>query len=315
MSGDRRGTSLQIARRPLQLTGNWKGGSRPRFHGSRHHINHASYGNDSQTNQKEIRLEYQDRSADSPLARAFAILDFVATQGRPVQIAEIVAALGVPPPSAHRLAINLEERGMLQRALGSRKFVLGPAMVSLAFKALKSVMSDAKQRSILMALSGQISEQVEIAVVRENQVVFVETVKPVHASGLQIATGTEAPLHCTSSGKIFLSRLATTAREKLVRSLSLDRYTQATVTDADCLLRELATVRRRGWATNNEEFNSGVVGCAVPILGDKGIFIASLGVSAPIARADLDRVESFVPLLQAAAEEISGEIRSFTHNT
>jgi DNA-binding IclR family transcriptional regulator len=103
----------------------------------------------------------------------------VATQGRPVQIAEIVAALGVPPPSAHRLAINLEERGMLQRALGSRKFVLGPAMVSLAFKALKSVMSDAKQRSILMALSGQISEQVEIAVVRENQVVFVETVKPV----------------------------------------------------------------------------------------------------------------------------------------
>ncbi|CAH2810857.1 MAG: hypothetical protein CBARDCOR_6862 [uncultured Caballeronia sp.] len=53
----------------------------------------------------------------------------------------------------------------------------------------------------------------------------------------------------------------------------------------------------------------------MPILGDKGIFIASLGVSAPIARADLDMVESFVPQLQAAAEEISNEIRSFTHNT
>jgi IclR family acetate operon transcriptional repressor len=259
-------------------------------------------------------LEDQDPSADSPLARAFAILDFVASRGQPVQIAEIVAAIGVPPPTAHRLAVNLEERGMLQRALGSRKFVLGPAMVSLAFKAVTASINDAKQRSILMALSERISEQVEIAIVRDNQVVFVETVKPAHAAGLQIATGTKAPLHCTSSGKIFLSCLTTTTREKLIRSLPLDRYTQATITDADGLSKELTAIRRRGWATNNEEFNSGVVGCAVPVLGDKGIFIASLGVSAPIARADLDKVKSFVPLLQAAAEEIANEIHSSTHN-
>lgn len=257
-------------------------------------------------------MEDQAQSSDSPLARAFAILDFVASRGEPVQIAEIVAALGVPPPTAHRLAVHLEERGMLRRALGSRKFVLGPAMVSLAFKAVAAVINDAKQRSILMALSERISEQVEIAIVRDSQVVFVETVKPAHAAGLQIATGTKAPLHCTSSGKIFMSRLTATARENLIRSLPLDRYTHATITEADSLLKELAIVRRRGWATNNEEFNSGVVGCAVPILGDKGMFIASLGVSAPIARTDLDSVKGFVPLLQAAAEEIADEIHSHT---
>jgi DNA-binding IclR family transcriptional regulator len=50
----------------------------------------------------------------------------------------------------------------------------------------------------------------------------------------------------------------------------------------------------------------------VPVLGDKGVLIASLGVSAPIARAGLDKVESFVPLLQAAADEISNEIHSLT---
>jgi len=259
-------------------------------------------------------LEGRDPSVDSPLARAFAILDFVAGQGRPVQITEIVAAIGVPPPTAHRLAVTLEERGMLQRALGSRKFVLGPAMVSLAFKTVTALINDAKQRSILMALSERISEQVEIAIVRDNQVVFVETVKPVHAAGLQIATGTRAPLHCTSSGKIFLSRLTTMAREKLIQSLPLDRYTPATITNDDDLLKELVVVRRRGWATNNEEFNFGVVGCAVPVLSDKGVFIASLGVSAPIARADLDKVKSFIPLLKTAAQEISDEINSFTHN-
>jgi IclR family transcriptional regulator, acetate operon repressor len=259
-------------------------------------------------------LEGRDPSVDSPLARAFAILDFVAGRGRPVQITEIVAAIGVPPPTAHRLAVTLEERGMLQRALGSRKFILGPAMASLAFKTVTALINDAKQRSILLALSERISEQVEIAIVRDNQVVFVETVKPVHAAGLQIATGTRAPLHCTSSGKIFLSRLTTMALEKLIRSLPLDRYTPATITNDDDLLKELAVVRRRGWATNNEEFNLGVVGCAVPVLGDKGVFIASLGVSAPIARADLDKVKSFIPLLKTAAQEISDEIHSFTHN-
>ncbi|MGK8208468.1 IclR family transcriptional regulator [Burkholderia cenocepacia] len=257
-------------------------------------------------------MEDRASSSDSPLGRAFAILDFVASRAGPVQIAEIVEALGVPPPTAHRLAVNLEERGMLRRALGSRKFVLGPAMVSLAFKTVTAVINDAKQRTILMALSERISEQVEIAIVQDGRVVFVETVKPAHAMGLQIATGTKAPLHCTSSGKVFMSRLTATAREKLIRSLPLDRYTHTTITDADSLLRELAIVRQRGWATNNEEFNSGVVGCAVPVLGDKGNFIASLGVSAPIARSDLDTVMSFVPLLQAAAAEVAHEIHANT---
>jgi len=260
-------------------------------------------------------LEGQDLLVDSPLARAFAILDFVAGQGRPVQITEIAVAIGVPPPTAHRLTINLEERGMLQRALGSRKFVLGPAMISLAFKTITSVINDAKPRSILMGLSERISEQVEIAIVRDNHVVFIQTVKPAHAAGLQIVTGTKAPLHCTSSGKIFLSRLTSAPRERLIRSLPLERYTQTTITNADSLLKELTTVRQRGWATNNEEFNSGIVGCAVPILGNKGIFIASLGVSAPIARVNLDKVENFVPLLQVAAKEIANEILSSTRTS
>lgn len=57
--------------------------------------------------------------SDGPLDRAFAIVGHVANQTKAISVAEIANALSLPLPTAHRLVGNLEERGLLQKALGS----------------------------------------------------------------------------------------------------------------------------------------------------------------------------------------------------
>jgi IclR family transcriptional regulator, acetate operon repressor len=99
-----------------------------------------------------------------------------------------------------------------------------------------------------------------------------------------------------------MSRLPERAREKLVRALTLTKYTETTIANPEALMRVLEETRRRGWAKTNEEYVKGVVGRAVPLLSPDRDLIACLGVSVPAARvnfAELDRL--IVPLQKAAA--------------
>ena len=71
-----------------------------------------------------------DSSNDGPLDRAIAILVFVAEQKKALSAAEIAAALSLPLPTAHRLIGNLESRGLIQKALGTKRYVVGSKLVT-----------------------------------------------------------------------------------------------------------------------------------------------------------------------------------------
>jgi IclR family transcriptional regulator, acetate operon repressor len=249
-----------------------------------------------------------ETGAAGPLDRALSILSFIADQKKAVSIAEVVAALGLPLATAHRLVGNLEARGLVQKALGTKRYMVGNKLVVLASKAIGSAFRTSRRHAVLQAAAAEIGEQCEIGIVRDNSVVYVDSIRVAPAQGLQFDPGGAAPLHCTSTGKIYMSRLPVKAREKLVGSLSLVKYTDNTVVERDRLLKLLEQTRKRGWAKTNEEYVKGVVGCAVPILSPDDDLIACLGVSVPVARISFADLDEFIPPLQTAAARLSETI-------
>ncbi|SFP77073.1 DNA-binding transcriptional regulator, IclR family [Bradyrhizobium sp. Ghvi] len=252
-------------------------------------------------------MEEQERTA-GPLDRAFAIVGYVASQTKAASVAEIAKALSLPVPTAHRLVGNLEERGLLQKALGSKRYVVGNQLVTLSAKVIGAAFRTARRHAVLRAVASEIGEQCEIGVVRDNLVAYVDSVRVSQPQGLQFNPGEAAPLHCTSTGKIYMSRLPERAREKLCRSLALTRYTDNTIVDYDTLLKLLEETRRRGWAKTNEEYVKGVVGCAVPIVSPDRELIACLGVSVPVARVSFAELDRFIAPLERAAVLLSQTI-------
>ena len=250
----------------------------------------------------------QDKPHDGPLDRAIAILTFVAEQKKAVTAAKIGAALSLPLPTAHRPIGNLEQRGLIQKALGTKRYVVGNKLVTLSAKAIGSAFRTARRHAVLSAVADQIGEQCEIGVVRGNEVAYVDSVRSKQPQVLQFDPGNAAPLHCTSTGKIYMSRLPLKARRKLVHSLRLVRYTPTTIVGPDELLALLEETRHRGWAKTNEEFVQGVVGCAVPINSPAGDLIACLGVSVPAARVSFADLDQLISPLQKAAESLSETI-------
>ncbi|MBH5399633.1 IclR family transcriptional regulator [Bradyrhizobium sp. CNPSo 4010] len=250
----------------------------------------------------------QQPNTDGPLDRAFAVIGYVASQTRAASVAEIAAALSLPLPTAHRLIGNLEQRGLLQKAVGTKRYVVGNQLVTLSARVIGAAFRTARRHAVLRAVAAEIGEQCEIGVVRDNVVAYVDSVRVSQPQGLQFNPGEAAPLHCTSSGKIYMSRLPERAREKLCRALTLTRYTETTIVDVDRLMEVIEETRKRGWAKTNEEYVRGVVGCAVPILSPDRELIACLGVSVPVARVSFTELDRFIAPLQKAAALLSETI-------
>lgn len=249
-----------------------------------------------------------DPVTDGPLDRAFAILDFVAGQRKPVTAAEIAQELDLPLPTAHRLVSNLEARQMVQRAPGTKRFGVGNRLVVLAGKTISSAFRTSRRHAVLSSVAAEIGEQCEIGIVRRNRVVYVDSIRVAPAQGLQFDPGTDAPIYCTSTGKIYLSTLSPSAAEKLLQSLPIAQHTPNTITDTEALLAAIGRCKQRGWARTNEEYVQGVVGCAVPIKAPDGTLLACLGVSVPNARVTFEGLEQFIPPLQHAAALLADTI-------
>ncbi|MCJ2052811.1 IclR family transcriptional regulator [Methylobacterium sp. J-070] len=249
-----------------------------------------------------------DGSRTGPLDRALAILTFVAEQKKALSAAEIATALTLPLPTAHRLIGNLEDRGLVQKALGTKRYVVGSTLVTLSAKTIGAAFRTVRRHAVLSAVADRIGEQCEIGIVRDNAVAYVDSVQSKQQQGLQFNPGAGAPLHCTSTGKIYMSRLPAKVRHRLAHSLPLVQYTPTTIADPKSLLGQLDVIRRRGWAKTNEEYVLGVVGCAVPIVSPKGDLIACLGVSVPSARVGFAGLDAFIDPLREAAAHLSNTI-------
>jgi DNA-binding IclR family transcriptional regulator len=112
-------------------------------------------------------------------------------------------------------------------------------------------------------------------------------------------------LHCSASGKLFLSQLPGARRRALLKSLPLKRHTDNTIVRTDLLEAELDRTRKSRVGIDNEEFLTGLICVAVPVVDANERHIASIAVQAPLARLTASRALDYVPVMRRAAAEIA----------
>jgi len=121
--------------------------------------------------------------------------------------------------------------------------------------------------------------------------------------------GKQTHLHTTSLGKAILAYLPAECVDEIIHTHGMPKVTEQTLTNEDVLHEELATIRERGYATDDEERNLGMRCIGVPILDDNERPIGSISVSAPKKRMLDDRFEDEIPqLIQGAANAIEVNI-------
>jgi len=244
----------------------------------------------------------------TPVERLFAVLNLAAKMGM-ISAADIVYLLDLPRPTAHRMIATLEELQFLQKMPVKGKYAVAPKLVGLATSILSSTIVYAPIQALLTAVAQKTGETCGLALMSSGEVEYIASVMGQSPLTLQFQAGQKAPLHCTSSGQIFLAALPPDELAKFMASGPWEPLTPKTVTEPKVLLERLRKVKNQGYAANESEYIAGVVGAAVPIQNTEGQVVAALTISAPKSRRALEDVVAMVPILTTYADRIRRAIQ------
>lgn len=241
----------------------------------------------------------------SVVQRAIAVLEAVASAGDAVSLSAISGSVGLPKPTAYRLLRELAEAGWVRREPSTAGgFSAGPRLEQLALAVMQNAGSRTVRHAILSRLVDELGETCNITVLDGSQVLYVDRVESASPLRAHLQPGSRVPLHCSASGKLFLARLPKARRDRLLARIGLEPVTERTIVDRTVLESELARIRKDGYAIDNEEYVSGLLCVAVPVVGAHGRPIAAVAVQAPVARMPRDRATQVLPALRRAAEEV-----------
>ncbi|UCH73970.1 MAG: IclR family transcriptional regulator [Rhodospirillales bacterium] len=246
------------------------------------------------------------RSKGSSIRRSLAILAKIAATGRPITPTELNADLDLPRPTIHRLCTMLQNEGYLQRSVDGRGLVAGPKLRGMALDVIAGAGGQrAALHAILEELAQTVGETCNINVPDGNAMRYIDRVEARWPLRLQLPVGTRVPLHCTASGKMFLSSLPRARRKQVIANLVLEQRTPNTISDPDTLESILERIRADGFGDDNEEFLEGMVAVAVPVQDGKGRLIATLAMHGPTQRLTLKAAKAQLPALHRAADKLS----------
>jgi IclR family transcriptional regulator, acetate operon repressor len=188
---------------------------------------------------------------------------------------------------------------------GSRSWTVARALIDLSVNVLAGAANSAAANAILRALTGEIEEMCSFAVQVDGEVVYVANAEPSQDLTLSFRAGRQAPLFCTSSGRLFLARLDDASLARYLEAAECPAFTRFTVTDPKRLLAIIRRVRTIGYAITEQEYILHVVGAGVPVIGPHDTFYGVLSVAAPDVRCSAKRLEKLLPILRRAAARLA----------
>lgn len=237
--------------------------------------------------------------------RLLLLLEEVANIGVPITPTEVNSRLGLPKPTVHRLFATLEAEGFLQRDIDGKSYSPGRRLREMSVGVLSSLRIRSARLAVLNALAATVGETCNVATPDRDAMIYLDRVETKWPLRIQLPVGTSVPLHCTASGKMYLSSLQTSHLEQYINAAKLEPMTERTITKPAALTDALDQIREQGYSTDNEEFMDAMVACAVPILDGRGRLVSTLSIHAPTQRMSLDDVRNYVPLMHETAAKLT----------
>lgn len=220
-------------------------------------------------------------------------------------------SLEIPKSTAHNLLRTLESLDFLRQDPGDRRYTLGPRVFELGLVYSRESSLTSVAYPFMRKLAAETKETVKIGVPSGPDVVVLAAIESPFQLHTRGDAGLRAPLYCTGLGKAILSALPDDVIADVVAARSLRAMTPNTITDTAALLTEIQGIRRRGYAIDEEEHETGVVCAAAPITASAQGIKAALSVSAPASRMHEAELKACAKLVARTSRQITDSLRGF----
>lgn len=227
------------------------------------------------------------------------------------EIARLVSADSASPrmnkSTVYRFLTSLERLGFVRQDRESGKYSLTLRLFEIGMAALDRLELWREAEPVLKEVGRVTGETVHLATLDESRLVYIgkiESVKTLRVS-MMSRVGRTAPTYCTGLGKTLLAHLPPERVEEILGKEKMVRLTPRTITRRSDLERELASIREKGYALDDQEHELGVRCVAAPVRDNKGMVCAAVSVSVPVIRLTDGEVPRYRRIVTRAADEIS----------
>lgn len=217
--------------------------------------------------------------------------------------------LGLPKSSTHHLISTMCELGLIKRRpLGG--YGLGLKLFELAGIANESNDLHRDAMPILREFAQRVQLTCHLGAFEQNEAVYLARVEGARDIIVKSHVGQRFPVNCSALGKCLIAWLAPEVLDVVIAGLAFKKRMPKTVMNAAALRLQLADVRRRGWAIDDEEQAPNCRCIAAPIRDRDGAVIAAISAVGTLAQVEDRRFETLGAQLIIAANAISESVYS-----
>jgi len=236
--------------------------------------------------------------------RALDVLMCFTNQTPELSMTQISEMVGINKSTVHRLLATLEGKRFVERDAVTGVYRPGIRLVQLTSLTLEQNDLRRLAAPFLHNLCDQFRENVNLAVLDDTDVVYLNVIEGTQRVKLAAASGQRLPAFCTASGKAILAFLP---EEKLrdILDHGLTKFTKNTITSEEAFLENLRHTREQGYAISEQEFEDGINAIAAPICHQP---IGSVSIAGPAYRLTRERMIELGPDLLKTTNDISKEV-------
>ena len=240
------------------------------------------------------------------LARGLEVITSFTPSAIRLTVSDVAARTGLARPTARRLLLTLEQLGYVNSHDG--EYSLTTKVLELGTAYIGAVGMWEVAQPHLEALVDRTGESSSIAQLDGSDIVYVARVPVPKIIAFVVHIGTRFPAVATSMGKILLSDLPSSVLDDVLELPSKSGLVPHHVPSRSQLDRELATIRKRGWALSDERLARGVRSVAAPIRNVHGQTVAAVNVTVHAAETSIETLtEVYLPMLLQTADDITAE--------
>jgi len=244
------------------------------------------------------------------LSRVIKIIELVSASENGLTLNEIESTLHIPKTTAFRILRTLERENWIQKKADC--FTTGHRMIQYGILALSKIELRKLAPPYLDRLSKETGETSHMGVFYSNKVLIADVCDGPKHIKISSRPGSLIAPYCSSMGKILLADMSDESLDGFLKTLSLERRTQHTITDKETLKKELLTIRNRGYSVDNMEYYDNVRCLAAPVRNAFGEVIAAIGITAVTISFKKSMIPSRASIVKRIADEFSKEMGAHT---
>ena len=242
------------------------------------------------------------------VAHALEVLEEFRGDSDELGVTELSKKLKLHKNNVFRILATLQSRNYIEQNRSNDNYRLGIKCLELGqtFIRQRGLLKQAKP--ILQELAEKTGETSYISILRGNEVVYLDAVETSSTVRVISRVGLHMPIHATAAGKALV---AFESEEELQKRFAgeIPRYTKGTKVRSEELMKDFATVRDLGYATDCEEFEDGLRCIGAPVRDYTRKVVGAISVSGPANRLSDDKIAQVVGHeVERAARSLSARL-------